>query len=214
MALIWTSTLTLTLSVFYLPDLWHYGYMDVHSGLLYAWPAISRFLFISSIFWGMYSMSFGYNRTLKRILSCRFMISISRMSMSMVTCQFFYLFYYLGSRRDLIRLTMFELIREGVLAFFVCWFIGFLMYLFIEAPVVSVLYTLLGLRRRIELTEKVRELDEQAAKEQEAKEQAAKELTAKAEKELKEKIAKLAEPILDENANITGDYKFPDQNIN
>lgn len=108
---------------------------------------------------------------------------MSRMSMSIVTCQFFYLWYYLGSRRDLIRLTIFDLLREGVLAFFICWFIGFLMYLFIEAPVVNLLYLVFGLRRRVELSKKDKE-----------------------QKDTKfEEIVK--ESVLDENANIKEDCK-------
>lgn len=77
--------------------------------------------------------------------------------------------------------------REGVLAFFICWFIGFLMYLFIEAPVVNVLYTMFGLRRRIELTD-------QANKQSELQ-------NSKKETIIKE------ESTLDENANIKEDCK-------
>lgn len=119
------------------------------------------------------------------------MISMSRMSMSMVTCQFFYLWYYLGTRRDLIRLTVFDLMREGILAFFLCWFIGFLMYLFIEAPVVSVLYTILGLKRRTELTEKAKEVKEQVVEQPQI---------------VKKEIVN-EEPELDENANSTESCK-------
>lgn len=54
------------------------------------------------------------------------------------------------------------------------------MYLFIEAPVVSLLYTAFGLKRRIELN---------GTKEN-------------AKLEIKEQIIKSTEPILDENANV------------
>lgn len=75
---------------------------------------------------------------------------------------------------------------------------------------VSLLYALFGFRRRIELTEKARELDE---KEREFAERANELAKLKAEKELKEQQkAKLAEPILDENANIMGDYEDPYKN--
>ena len=177
--------MTLTFSTVYLPDLWHFNYISVNPVFLYVWPAISKIIFTSAIFWSVYSSAFGHNRVLKRILSCRFMISMSRMSMSIVTCQFFYLWYYLGSRRDLIRLTMFEMLREGVLAFFVCWFIGFLVHLFIEAPMVNLLYMAFGLRRRVELSEQ-----------------------AKAEIKLKEQISEeIPESAVDENSNVKEDCK-------
>jgi len=183
-ALVWIGSLTATLSAFYLPDLWHYGFIEVNDYFLYVWPVLTRILFITVIFWATYSTSFNYNLTFKRIMSCRFMITMSRMSMSMVTCQFFYLWYYLGTRRDLIRLTIFDLMREGILAFFLCWFIGFLMYLFIEAPCVNLLYTMFGLRRRVELTEKLEETE-----------------TDKLETSKEEKIMK-EDSMLDENANV------------
>ena len=116
------------------------------------------------------------------------MIAISRMSMSIVTCQFFYLWYFLGSRRDIIRLTVFDLLREGILAFFVCLFIGFLMHLFIEAPIVNLLYTIFGLRRRIELTEKVKEESEKV------------ELQKQIQIQTNEQILK-EDQMVDENAN-------------
>lgn len=98
--------------------------------------------------------------------------------------------------------------REGVLAFFVCWFIGFLVYLFIEAPLVNLLYTLFDLRRRIELIDKAREV---AEKERELK---AKQLAEEVENNTgKQQKAKLAEPILDENANICTDYQIPDKTV-
>ena len=118
------------------------------------------------------------------------MITISRMSMSIVTCQFFYLWYYLGTRRDLIRLTIFDLLREGILAFFVCWFIGFLMYMFIEAPVVNLLYLVFGLRRRVEIKAELSDKEKKILK-----------LEQQINHENKE------ESVLDENANIKEDFK-------
>lgn len=117
------------------------------------------------------------------------MITMSRMSMSIVTCQFFYLWYYLGTRRDLIRLTIFDLLREGVLAFFVCWFIGFLMYMFIEAPFVNLLYLVFGLRRRVEIKTELSEKEKEIQKLEQQINYDSKELD------------------LDENANIKEDCK-------
>ena len=182
MGFLWIFTLTLTFSTVYLPDLWHYDYVSVSAEFLYVWPAISKIIFTSAIFWSVYSSAFGHNRVLKRILSCSFMVCMSRMSMSIATCQFFYLWFYLGTRRDLIRLTWFDLLREGVLAFFVCWLIGFLVHLFIEAPMVNLLYLAFGLRRRIELAEKAKALTEVELKEQQ--------------------MLKLAKSVLDENSNV------------
>ena len=188
--LLWIVTLTLTFSTVYLPDAWHYKYISVSAEFLYVWPAISKIIFTSAIFWSIYSSAFGYNRVLKRILSCHFMICMSRMSMSIVTCQFFYLWVYLGSRRDLIRLTWFDLLREGILAFFLCWFIGFLVHLFIEAPMISLLYTAFGLRRRTELTEKAKALHEAELKERQM---------------LKTMRNSVRPAVLDENSNVHAD---------
>lgn len=114
----------------------------------------SKFIVLYSYFeigFNLYPLSlFGLDR-LRAILSLRFFVPWSRMSFSLIICQFTFLFYQLGSTRTVYhynRMTALKEIFSGYFFTFVC---GNFIFLFFEQPLTRVFQKVVGIKRRSEI---------------------------------------------------------------
>lgn len=75
------------------------------------------------------------------------MVPISRMGLSIVISQYLYIMYMLGSSRQMHLFTTFAQIKEGLAGLVIMLTIGLVIYLLFEAPVVNLLFDLVGSKR-------------------------------------------------------------------
>jgi hypothetical protein len=76
-----------------------------------------------------------------------FMVPVSRMGLSVVVAQYVYVLYLMGSARQMQLFTTFAQVKEGIAGFAIMSVIGLVIYLLFEAPVVNLLFELVGTKR-------------------------------------------------------------------
>ena len=93
-------------------------------------------------------MSFKTPETGHRILSSTIWIPLSRLSYTIIMSQFIYLWYNIGTRRDLVRMATIDLMKEALLSLVASFLIGNLVFVFLEAPIQNILLYLTGMGKR------------------------------------------------------------------
>ena len=85
---------------------------------------------------------------LRKALSLKWFMSWSRLSLVIPTYNFTYLHYSLASTRNISVFNAFSIFKELLIAFVLTWLIGHFVYLFFNAPIISILKTYFGSKRR------------------------------------------------------------------
>lgn len=89
----------------------------------------------------------------RKLFSTRFFVPWSKLSFTLIICQFTYLIYSLASTRTVFtydRMTAFKEVFSGYLFTFI---LGNFLFLFFEAPMNNILKTYLGIKRRSEISQ-------------------------------------------------------------
>ena len=108
-------------------------------------------LFSSSKFGLLLNQTLSLLDRLRKILSLRFFVPWSRMSFSLIICQFTFLFYQLGSTRTVYHYNRMTAFKEAFSGFFFTFALGNFIFLFFEQPLTRVFQKVAGIKRRSEI---------------------------------------------------------------
>ena len=137
---------------FYLPESYDRANQTPGKWLRIIWPFYFKFSVCSFYFWVFYSFSLGYSRPFRALMSLKWFIPWSRMSLSISLIQFIYLHYSLASTRTIFVFNRLFVLKEIVSTFVFTWIFGNLMFLFLEQPLNNLFRNYLGTKRRQEVS--------------------------------------------------------------
>lgn len=136
---------------FYLPNSYDQAGQKPEWWLRIIWPFYFKFSVCIFYFWTFYSFSFGYSRPYRALMSLKWFIPWSRMSLSISLIQFIYLHYSLASTRTIFVFNRLFVLKEIVVTFVATWILGNLVFLFLEQPLNNLFRNYLGIKRRQEV---------------------------------------------------------------
>lgn len=120
------------------PVLFEYDYLPDSQVLFVLYFTLKRILFVAPLVYMIFLFRSGPSK-LKSFFSLRICQPLSKLSVSLITVQFLYFFYFLATRREPIRFTLETLGREFAVCVVYCFIAGNLFYFFFERPV-SILF--------------------------------------------------------------------------
>ena len=149
--LIYASIAANSIFAFYLPNSYDQANRQPDRWLRIVWPFYFKFSVCIFYFWTFYSFSFGYSRPYRALMSLKWFIPWSRMSLSISLIQFIYLHYSLAATRTIFVFNRLFVLKEIVNTFVFTYILGSLVFLFLEQPLNNLFRNYLGTKRRQEV---------------------------------------------------------------
>ena len=143
--------------------------------LILFWPVIEKLINVIPTFWIFYSVLVGYSGNffcfhlirvvpnnnicfyftqlgqLRQLFSSRFFIPWSRLSFTLIMCQFTFLLYALGSTRTIFPFNRMTGFKETFSGYIFTFIFGNFLFLFFDGPMTNIFKHYFGIKKRSEL---------------------------------------------------------------